>query len=54
MIYLDEFSYLFEGDKRVGLQELGPQFTLKLKWVQKGFFNNAENVDYEWILKVSF
>lgn len=37
---------------RAGLQELGPQFTLKLKWLQKGYFNVNDNADYEWFLKV--
>ena len=33
---------------RARLQELGPRFTMKLKWLQEGIFNH-EFGEYEWI-----
>lgn len=35
---------------RARLQELGPRFTLKLKWLQEGTFN-TEFGEYEWVHK---
>ena len=35
---------------RARLQELGPRFTLKLKWLQESVFN-PEAGEYEWIHK---
>lgn len=35
-IFFRRHRYLFKSDERVGLQELGPQFTLKLRRMQKG------------------
>ncbi len=32
------------------LQELGPRFTLRLKWLQEGTFNTQFG-EFEWILK---
>lgn len=32
---------------KIGLQELGPRFTMKLRWVQKGIMNRNEG-EYEW------
>ena len=37
----------------MGLQELGPKFTLKLRWLQKGTFDTKFG-EYEWIHKVGF
>lgn len=34
----------------VTLQELGPRFTLKLQWVQKGTFD-AKFGDFEWVFR---
>lgn len=34
-----------EGEVKVGLQELGPQFTLKLRRVERGV---KEGVEWEW------
>jgi ribosome production factor 1 len=34
----------------VRLQELGPRFTLKLKWVLAGTFDTKEG-EYEWFHK---
>ncbi|XP_069497695.1 ribosome production factor 1 [Ambystoma mexicanum] len=42
--------YLFKSDKKVGMQELGPRFTLKLRSLQKGTFDSKFG-EYEWIHK---
>ena len=47
------FRYIFKNEKKVGLQELGPRFTLKLRWLQKGAFDTKYG-EYEWIHKVSW
>ena len=46
------FRYEFkkEGEK-AALLELGPRFTLRLKWVQKGTFD-AKWGEFEWVIKV--
>ncbi|KAI8849722.1 anticodon-binding protein [Chytridium lagenaria] len=36
--------------ERCDLQEIGPRFTLKLRWLQKGTFNTKFG-EYEWIFK---
>ena len=36
------------GAIRTKLQELGPRFTLKLKWVQLGSFDTVHG-EYEWL-----
>ena len=33
---------MFENEKKVGLQELGPQFTLKLRRLQRGIKEETE------------
>ena len=44
--------YVFEKTgKNAFLQELGPQFCLKLQWLQKGTFNPTEG-EFEWLRKV--
>lgn len=35
-IFFRMHRYVFKGNKRVGLQELGPEFTMRLRRVQKG------------------
>lgn len=35
-IFVRRHRYVFRNEEKVGLQELGPQFTLKLRRVQKG------------------
>lgn len=35
-IFFRRHRYLFKNEQRVGLQELGPQFTLRLRRLQKG------------------
>ena len=43
------YRYEFKSQKRAALRELGPRFTLRLKWLQKGTFDTIEG-DYEWII----
>ncbi|CAB1331983.1 unnamed protein product [Coregonus sp. 'balchen'] len=43
-------QYIFKNEKRVGIQELGPRFTLKLRSLQKGTFDSKFG-EYEWVLK---
>lgn len=52
-IFLRHHRYIYrkEGEKvRARLQELGPRFTLKLKWLQEGIFDSQFG-EYEWIYK---
>lgn len=49
MFFFFVFSYQFKNSKRVNLQELGPRFTLKLKWLQKGTFDRKG--EHEWMFK---
>ncbi|XP_056894451.1 ribosome production factor 1 [Takifugu flavidus] len=42
--------YIFKNEKKVGIQELGPRFTLKLRSLQKGTFDSKYG-EYEWVLK---
>ncbi|KAJ3381896.1 Ribosome production factor 1 [Entophlyctis sp. JEL0112] len=49
-IFFRRHRYIFKDGKKVDLQELGPRFTLKLKWLQKGTFDTKYG-DYEWIYK---
>ncbi|KAJ3331362.1 hypothetical protein HDU76_003380 [Blyttiomyces sp. JEL0837] len=49
-IFFRRHRYIFKDGKRCDLQELGPRFTLKLRWLQKGTFN-TRNGEYEWIFK---
>ena len=44
--------YKFRNAKRVGLQELGPRFTMKLRSLQKGTFDSKYG-EYEWVHKVN-
>ena len=43
--------YIFRDSLRVGLQELGPRFTLKLRTLQKGTFNTKFG-QYMWMHNV--
>lgn len=36
MPWIDCFSYAFRSTEKVALQEIGPRFTLKLRWLKKG------------------
>nr|XP_061832124.1 ribosome production factor 1-like [Nerophis lumbriciformis] len=42
--------YIFRNEKKVGIQELGPRFTLKLRSLQTGTFDSKFG-EYEWVLK---
>ena len=46
-IFFRRHRYLFTGKNTVELQELGPRFTLKLKWLQKGTYDRKHG-EYEW------
>ncbi|KAK9474717.1 anticodon-binding protein [Dipodascopsis tothii] len=41
-IFFRRHRYIFKNKDRVGLQELGPQFTLKLRKFQKGIYEEVE------------
>lgn len=52
-IFVRHHRYIYrkEGDKtRAKLQELGPRFTLKMKWLQEGSFD-TEFGEFEWMAK---
>uniref|UniRef100_A0A8C7T6N8 Ribosome production factor 1 n=1 Tax=Oncorhynchus mykiss TaxID=8022 RepID=A0A8C7T6N8_ONCMY len=50
-IFFRFHRYIFKNEQRVGIQELGPRFTLKLRSLQKGTFDSKFG-EYEWVLKV--
>lgn len=41
-IFFRRHRYVFKNDEKVGLQELGPQFTLRLRRIQKGVKGDIE------------
>ncbi|XP_061682341.1 ribosome production factor 1 [Syngnathoides biaculeatus] len=49
-IFFRFHRYIFKNDKKAGIQELGPRFTLKLRSLQKGTFDSKFG-EYEWVLK---
>ncbi|XP_060572975.1 ribosome production factor 1-like [Ruditapes philippinarum] len=49
-IFVRHHRYVFRNAKRVGLQELGPRFTMKLRTLQKGSFDSKFG-EYEFIHK---
>ena len=50
-IFFRQHRYIFEDEgKSVRLQELGPRFTLKLKWLMSGSYD-TKFAEYEWFLK---
>ncbi|XP_059839726.1 ribosome production factor 1 [Hypanus sabinus] len=49
-IFFRFHRYVFRNEKKVGLQELGPRFTLKLRSLQKGTFDSKYG-EYEWVHK---
>jgi ribosome production factor 1 len=49
-IFFRHHRYIFESAKKARLQELGPRFTLKLRYLQHGTFD-SKNGEYEWIQK---
>ncbi|KAI7866367.1 anticodon-binding protein [Spinellus fusiger] len=48
-IFVRRHRYVFRDTEKVGLQELGPKFTLKLRWLQKGTYQR--DGEYEWMFK---
>jgi ribosome production factor 1 len=44
--------YIFKDMKRVGMQELGPKFTLKLRSLQQGTFDSKYG-EYLWRYEVT-
>ncbi|KJE97812.1 hypothetical protein CAOG_09134 [Capsaspora owczarzaki ATCC 30864] len=49
-IFFRHHRYIFRNAQKVGLQEIGPRFTLKLRSLQKGTFD-AKYGEYEWTHK---
>ncbi|KAJ3020925.1 Ribosome production factor 1 [Thoreauomyces humboldtii] len=49
-IFFRRHRYIFKDGERCDLQELGPRFTLKLRWLQKGTFDTRFG-EYEWMHK---
>ncbi|KAL4236639.1 Ribosome production factor 1 [Mactra antiquata] len=49
-IFFRHHRYIFRNAKRVGLQELGPRFTMKLRTLQKGSFDSKFG-EYEFVHK---
>uniref|UniRef100_A0AC35TP59 Brix domain-containing protein n=1 Tax=Rhabditophanes sp. KR3021 TaxID=114890 RepID=A0AC35TP59_9BILA len=50
-IFFRHHRYELKKDNtRAALQELGPRFTLRLKWLQKGTYDTIQG-EYEWVLK---
>jgi len=47
-VFFRHHRYIFEGDKRARIQEIGPRFTLKLKSLQLGTFDTKFG-EYEWM-----
>lgn len=46
-IFFRQHRYIFDDRKKARLQEIGPKFTLKLKWLQAGTFDTKCG-EYEW------
>lgn len=52
-IFIRHHRYVYRQEKekvRARLQELGPRFTLKMKWLQEGTFNTKFG-EYEWMYR---
>mmetsp|Transcript_30559 Transcript_30559/g.49041 ORF Transcript_30559/g.49041 Transcript_30559/m.49041 type:complete len:308 (-) Transcript_30559:168-1091(-) len=49
-IFFRHHRYIFDGPEKANLQQLGPSFTLKLRWLMKGTFDTKSG-EYEWIHK---
>jgi len=47
-VFIRRHRYIFESAEKTRLQELGPRFTLKLKWLQAGTFDTKTG-EYEWV-----
>lgn len=49
-IFFRHHRYIFEGKDKARLQQLGPKFTLKLRWLQQGIFDTQQG-EMEWMHK---
>lgn len=49
-IFVRQHRYVFDSQTKARLQELGPRFTMKLRWLQNGTFDTKYG-EYEWIHK---
>lgn len=49
-IFFRQHRYQFRNAKKVGLQELGPRFTLKLRSLQKGTFDTKHG-EFEYVMQ---
>ena len=49
-IFVRHHRYVFDSLEKARLQELGPRFTLRLRWLQEGTFDTKFG-EYEWIHK---
>lgn len=52
-IFIRHHRYIYRKEKdktRARLQELGPRFTIKLRWLQEGVLDTAFG-EYEWIFR---
>ncbi|CAI8035477.1 Ribosome production factor 1 [Geodia barretti] len=49
-IFIRHHRYIFRGAEKVGLQELGPRLTLKLRSLQEGTFDSKHG-EYIWVHK---
>lgn len=49
-IFFRHHRYQFKNGKKVALREIGPRFTLKLRWLQRGTFDSKCG-EYIWLLK---
>lgn len=46
-IFFRRHRYKFRNEEKASLQEIGPRFTLKLQWLQRGAFE-GQHGEYEW------
>ncbi|KAI9137145.1 anticodon-binding protein, partial [Paraphysoderma sedebokerense] len=51
-IFVRRHRYIFDNREKVRMQELGPRFTLKLQWLQKGVFDGKHG-EWEWVFRES-
>lgn len=51
-IFVRHHRYIFDDSKTARLQEIGPRFTLKLRYIQHGSFDSQG--EFEWLPKVCY
>jgi len=49
-IFVRNHRYIFDNIEKARIQESGPRFTLKMRWLQHGTFDKKHG-EYEWIHK---